>query len=59
MPPSPLILSLLEAFRNEFSGPTWAKVGPLILGTILARGRRTVAAALRQAGLDHEPDFSK
>jgi hypothetical protein len=59
MPPSPLILAILEAFRNEFSGPTWAKVVPLILGTLLARGRRTVAAALRQAGLDHEPDFSK
>ena len=59
MPPSPLILAILDAFRSEFSGPTWAKVVPLILGTILARGRRTVAAALRQAGLDHEPDFSK
>lgn len=59
MPPSPLILAILDAFRSEFSGPTWAKVVPLVLGTILARGRRTVAAALRQAGLDHEPDFSK
>jgi hypothetical protein len=59
MPPSALILSLLEAFRSEFSQPTWAKVVPLVLGTILARGRRTVAAALRQAGLDHEPNLSK
>ena len=59
MPPSALILSLLEAFRNEFSAPTWDKVVPLVLGTILARGRRTVTAALRHAGLDREPDFSK
>jgi hypothetical protein len=58
-PPSPLILAILDTFRGEFSGPTWAKVVPLILGTILAPGRRTVAAALRQAGLDHDPDSSK
>ena len=49
---------MLDAFRREFSGPTWANVVPLILGTILARGRRTVAAALRQTGLHDDPDFS-
>lgn len=59
MPPSHLILSLLEPFRSEFSAPTWAKIVPLIVGTILARGRRTVAAALRQVGLDQKRDFSK
>ncbi len=59
MPPSDLILSLLEVFRPEFSGPTWDKVLPLVVGTLLARGRRTVAAALRQVGLDQENDFSK
>jgi len=58
MPPSQLILSILESFRSEFSAPTWAKILPLIVGTILARGRRTVAAALRQVGLDQKSDFS-
>ncbi|MCW5969027.1 MAG: hypothetical protein KIT57_10975 [Blastocatellales bacterium] len=30
----------------------------LIIGTLLARGRRTVAAALRQMGRGDEADFS-
>ena len=53
-----LILAVLEAFRPEFTPRTWARVVTLILGTILARGRRTVAAALRQMGLHDDPDFS-
>src|SRR3954453_23453010 len=52
------ILAVLEAFRPEFTPRTWARVVTLILGTILARGRRTVAAALRQMGLHEAPDFS-
>ena len=52
------ILSVLEAFRPEFTPRTWARVVPIALGTILARGRRTVAAALRQMGLHDRPDFS-
>ncbi len=51
-------LTVLEAFRPEFTPRTWARVVTLILGTILARGRRTVAAALRQMGLHDRPDFS-
>src|SRR3954469_10767276 len=55
--PSP-ITSVLEAFRPEFTPRTWARVVTLILGTILARGRRTVAAALRQMGLHQAADSS-
>ena len=58
MPYSAPILPVLEAFRREFSPRTWPRVVTLILGTILARGRRTVAAALRQMGLHDEPNFS-
>jgi hypothetical protein len=58
-PPSDCILSVLEVFRPEFSQPTWTKVVVLVLGTILARGRRTATAALRQMGLQDDPNFSK
>ena len=59
MPPSGPIVALLEAFRSEFTTPTWTKVVLLLWGTILARGRRTVTAALRPMGLDDDTDFSK
>ena len=58
MPPSESVLNVLEAFRPEFTPRTWARVVPITLGTILARGRRTVSAALRQMGLHQAPDFS-
>jgi hypothetical protein len=56
---SPLILSVLDTFRPEFSLSIWSKVVTLTLGTILARGRRTVTAALRRMGLKDDPNFSK
>jgi DDE superfamily endonuclease len=58
MPAPALILAVLDSFRPEFSPQTWARVVTLVLGTITARGRRTVAAALRQMGLHDDPDFS-
>src|SRR3954453_12227519 len=58
MPPHALTLPVLEAFRPEFTRRTWARVVTLTLGTILARGRRTVTAALRHMGLHQAPDFS-
>jgi hypothetical protein len=58
MPSPDSVLTVLEAFRPEFTPRTWPRVITLILGTILARGRRTVAAALRQMGLHDHPDFS-
>ena len=45
------IMSVLSEFESVFSQPTWRKMQVLIVGTLLARGRRTVTAALRQMGL--------
>ena len=59
MPPSDTIVTILDNFRPEFTRPTWNKILVLLWGTILARGRRTVTAALRQMGLADVSDFSK
>jgi hypothetical protein len=57
---SSLIISLAEPispvlheFESAFSCSTLSKAAALIIGMLLARGRRTVFAALRQMGL-HE-----
>jgi hypothetical protein len=52
------ILTVMREFQSSFSFTTWCKVRLLIVGTILARGRRTIAAALRQTGLGDEANFS-
>lgn len=41
---------VLTAFRPLFTAPTWRKLMTLLTGTLLAQGRRTVAAALRASG---------
>ena len=53
------ILSVLSHFRSAFTRPTWEKVQVLFTGTILARGRRTVAAALRATGHEQDRHFSR
>lgn len=55
--PDPIIQVLLH-FRPAFTRPTWSKTLVLVVGTILARGRRTVTAALKQMGLHDEADFT-
>jgi hypothetical protein len=55
--PDPIIQVLLH-FRPVFTHPTWSKTQVLVVGTILARGRRTVTVALRQMGLHDEGDFT-
>jgi DDE superfamily endonuclease len=55
MPHSDPIIEVLTAFRPLFTAPTWRKLMTLLTGTLLARGRRTVTAALRQTG--HEMDL--
>ena len=45
------IITVLAHFEPLFTTPTWKKVVILLVGTVLARGRRTVTAALRQMGL--------
>jgi hypothetical protein len=47
--PSPII-AVLAHFQPLFTAPTWSKVVLLLVGTLLAHGRRTVTAALRQVG---------
>ena len=49
MPLPDPILEVLMTFRPLFTAPTWRKLMILLTGTLLAQGRRTVAAALRHA----------
>jgi hypothetical protein len=55
--PSPII-AVLAHFQPLFTAPTWKKVVTLLVGTLLARGRRTVTAALRQTGHQMDRHFS-
>jgi len=50
MPLPDPILEVLIVFRPLFTAPTWKKLMTLLTGTLLAHGRRTVAAALRASG---------
>jgi hypothetical protein len=52
------IMSVLCEFESTFSQPPWSKRQVLLIGTLLARGRRTVTAALRQMGLREAANFS-
>jgi DDE superfamily endonuclease len=52
------IMSVLCEFESAFSQPTWSKIQVLLIETLLARGRRTVTAALRQMGLREASNFS-
>src|SRR4029077_9148899 len=47
----------MQPFQSGFTAPTWKHVLVLIVGAILAPGRRTVAAALRAIRLDQDPHF--
>jgi hypothetical protein len=62
MPAPPLaivpLLPLLTPFAGAFTGPTFPHVLVLVAGTLLASGRRTVAAALRAVGLAEERRFT-
>src|SRR3954447_11347937 len=51
-------LSVLTPFAVAFTAPTFRHVLLLVSGTILASGRRTVAAALRAVGLGEERRFT-
>src|SRR6266566_6380497 len=52
------IINVLAHFEPLFTAPTWKKVVILVVGTLLAQGRRTVTAALRQMGLQMDTHFS-
>ena len=51
------LLVLLEHFAPLFSRRTWRHVPLLVVGAILAPGRRMVSSALRAVGLAQEPSF--
>lgn len=51
------MLFRLAGFADLFTRPTWARALLLIVGAILSPGKRTVTAALRILGRDHENDF--
>ena len=59
MSPSDPILPILAQFRPLFTAPTWKKMMTLLTGTLLARGRRTVTAALWQTGHQLDSNFSR
>ena len=44
------IIALTTAFAPYFSEPVWQQAQVLMIGAILAPGRRTVASALRVMG---------
>src|SRR5215469_12752438 len=50
MPLPDPIIEVLAVFRPLFTAPTWRKLMTLLIGTLLANGRRTVAGALRTSG---------
>jgi hypothetical protein len=58
MPLPDPIIEVLMTFRPLFTAPTWRKLMILLTGTLLAQGRRTVAAALRHSGNDMAANFS-
>jgi len=51
------IMRLLESFRPVFSDRVWGWAQVLLLGAILAPGRRTVTRILRVMGLGQETQF--
>ncbi len=52
-------IPVLEIFRPLFSSSVWSNVTVLFFGTILARGTRTITAALKSFGLQKEKNFHK
>lgn len=51
------LTSLIVGFAPLFSKPVWEHVQVLLVGAILAPGKRTVTSALRVMGLSHERHF--
>lgn len=56
--PTPMI-RLLAPFTPLFSESVWRNAQVLLMGAILAPGRRTVSSALRAMGLAQEKHFHR
>jgi hypothetical protein len=54
----PVLADWLRPFQSAFTAPSWQHAMVLIMGAILVPGRRTVASALRLAGLHQTPHFT-
>ncbi len=52
------LTSLIVAFAPLFSKPVWQHVQVLLVGAILAPGKRTVTSALRVCGLEPRATLS-
>lgn len=48
----------MQDFQSQFTAPSWEHVLVLIMGCILAPGKRTVSACLRMTGRAETPRFS-
>jgi hypothetical protein len=51
------LLNLIVVFQPQFTKPSWEYAKTLLLGALLARGKRTVTACLRVVGLSDEKHF--
>src|SRR5579884_829501 len=51
------IMAVVGPFAQAFTDRTWPWVQVLVVGAIVAPGRRTVAAVLRVVGLSQERQF--
>lgn len=51
------LLNLIVVFQPLFTKPTWEHAKVLLLGALLARGKRTVTACLRVVGLSQQTGF--
>lgn len=51
------LLNLIVVFQPLFTKPTWENAKILLLGALLAHGKRTVTACLRVVGLSDEEHF--
>ncbi len=55
----PVMLSLLAPFEPLFRRRVWPSALVLVIGTLLAPGKRTVTAALRVRGPAHAKSFQQ
>ncbi len=57
--PAPAVLQLwLEPFREFFTAPTWTHAVTLVMGALLAPGKRTVTSCLRITGRAMAANFA-
>jgi hypothetical protein len=48
----------LQPFRPHVTGPTWQNLLVLVMGALLAPGKRTVSACLRMTGRAEATNFT-